>query len=167
MPLTSDELIAKLRQAAVALEVFEHPPVHTVEEARALRGEIHGVHCKNLFLKDKKDQLWLLVCEETTSVNLKTVPERIGAARLSFGKSDLLREALGVEPGSVTPLAAVNDAAGRVKIVLDRAIAASARVCCHPLVNTATVTLSSADLIRFLRSVDHEPLIADIVGRTP
>jgi Ala-tRNA(Pro) deacylase len=167
MPLTRDELIAKLRQAAVAFEVFEHPPVHTVEEAQALRGEIDGVHCKNLFLKDKKDQLWLLVCEETANVNLKTVPERIGAARLSFGKADLLREALGIEPGSVTPLAAVNDATGRVKIVLDPSVATAARVCCHPLVNTATVKLSSADLIRFLRSVDHEPLIADIVERAP
>jgi Ala-tRNA(Pro) deacylase len=163
MPLTKDELIAQLRQSGIALDVFDHPPVHTVEEARALRGEIHGVHCKNLFLKDKKDQLWLLVCEETASVNLKTVPDRIGAARLSFGKSDLLFEALGIEPGSVTPLAAVNDTAGRVRVVLDRAIATAPRVCCHPLTNTATVALSSADLIGFLRSVDHDPLIADIV----
>ncbi len=163
MPLTKDELIANLRRAAIAVDVFEHPPVHTVEEAQALRGEIHGVHCKNLFLKDKKDQLWLLVCEETANVNLKTVPERIGAARLSFGRADLLREALGIEPGSVTPLAAVNDTAGRVKVVLDRAVATAARVCCHPLVNSATVALSSADLIRFLRAIDHDPLIADIV----
>jgi Ala-tRNA(Pro) deacylase len=163
MPLTKDELIAQLRQSGIALDVFDHPSVHTVEEARALRGEIHGVHCKNLFLKDKKDQLWLLVCEETASVNLKTVPDRIGAARLSFGRSDLLFEALGIEPGSVTPLAAVNDTAGRVRVVLDRAIATAPRVCCHPLTNTSTVALSSADLIGFLRSVDHDPLIADIV----
>lgn len=163
MPLTRDELLARLRQSGIAPEVFDHPPVHTVEEARALRGEIHGVHCKNLFLKDKKDQLWLLVCEETASVNLKTIPDRIGAARLSFGKAELLREALGIEPGSVTPLAAVNDASGRVRVVLDRAIATAARVCCHPLVNTATVALPGAGLVGFLRSVDHDPLIADIV----
>ncbi len=163
MPLTKDHLIARLRQSGVAIDIFDHPPVHTVEEAQALRGEIHGTHCKNLFLKDKKEQLWLVVCEETANIDLKSLPGRIGAARLSFGKPELLREALGIEPGSVTPLAAVNDAAGRVRIVLDRAIATAPRVCCHPLTNTATVALSSADLVQFLRSVDHDPMIADIV----
>jgi Ala-tRNA(Pro) deacylase len=165
MPLTKDDLLSLLSRSGIAFESADHAPVFTVEEARALRGEIAGTHVKNLFLKDKKDQLWLVVCEETAEVNLKTLPDRIGAARLSFGKAELLRDVLGIEPGSVTPLAAVNDAGKRVRVVLDREVAEAARVCCHPLTNTATVNLTSGDLIAFLRSIDHDPLIADIVER--
>ncbi|MFO1088914.1 MAG: prolyl-tRNA synthetase associated domain-containing protein [Hyphomicrobiales bacterium] len=164
MPHTRETLLAELGKLQIPHVVVDHEPVFTVEQAKALRGEIAGVHVKNLFLKDKKDQLWLVVCEEAVTVDLKSLPDRIGAARLSFGKADLLREVLGVEPGSVTPFSAINDREKRVKVVLDQEVAEGPTVCCHPLVNTATVSLSSADLLKFLRSVDHEPLIVDIVG---
>ena len=77
----------------------EHPPLFTVEESQALRGEIAGGHTKNLFLKDKKDQVFLVVAEEDAAIDMKSLHKRIGSARLSFGKPELLLELLGVVPG--------------------------------------------------------------------
>ena len=108
----------------------------TVEEARALRGEIAGGHCKNLFLKDDKGQIWLIVCLEDAQVDLKAAPARIGSRRLSFGKPDLLMEVLGVEPGSVTPFGLINDTGRRVNVVLDAAMMAHEQLNYHPLQNT-------------------------------
>ena len=115
-----DELFQRLAELGIATTTAEHPPAHTVEEARAMRGAIAGGHCKNLFLKDEKGDIWLLVCLEDARVDLKTMPARIGSRRLSFGKPDLMGEVLGVEPGSVTPFGLINDRERRVNVVLDQ-----------------------------------------------
>lgn len=162
MPATREDLFCRLAELGIASTTVEHPPVFTVGEARALRGAIPGAHIKNLFLKDKKDRLWLVVVEEDAAIDLKSLPARIGSARLSFGRPELLREVLGVEPGSVTPFAVINDGEGRVSVVLDARIAAADRVNCHPLVNTATTTIAAADLLGFLRACGHEPRILDL-----
>jgi Ala-tRNA(Pro) deacylase len=140
----------------------DHAPVFTVEEARALRGEIEGGHCKNLFLKDDKGGLWLIVCLEESQIDLKAAPAKIGSRRLSFGKPDLLMEVLGVEPGSVTPFGLINDTACRVNVVLDAAMMAHELVNYHPLQNTATTTIRSADLLTFIRSLGHDPKIVAV-----
>lgn len=156
---TRDDLFRRLGELGIDTRTVEHPPVFTVEEARALRGEIPGGHCKNLFLKDRKDRLWLVVCLEEAEIDLKALPARIGAARLSFGRPDLLREVLGVEPGSVTPFALINDVEARVSVVLDRAMMAQELLNYHPLANTATTTIGSADLVKFIRACGHQPQI--------
>ena len=94
-------------------------------------------------------------------IDLKRLPAVIGAARLSFGNAELMAEALGVTPGSVTALALVNDPQHRVRFVLDRALAQAARVNFHPLTNTATTSLDQAGFRRFLAAVGVEPLIVD------
>ena len=117
MPATFDDLIAYLDSLGVASTTVEHPPLHTVEESRALRGEIPGGHVKNLFVKDKKSRLFLLVLGEDTPIDLKRAHERIGAqGRVSFGSAELLEEVWGVKPGAVTPFGAINDAEGRVTV---------------------------------------------------
>ena len=123
MPTTPQQLIAFLDSLGVATTTVEHPPLFTVEESRALRGEIPGGHTKNLFVKDKKGRLFLLVMGEETAVDLKRVHETIGAqGRVSFGSAELLEEVWGVSPGAVTPFGAINDVAGRVRVVLDAAM---------------------------------------------
>ena len=125
-------------RAIEAASTVEHPPLHTVEESQALRGDIPGGHTKNLFVKDKKSRLFLLVLDEETAVDLKRVHENIGAqGRVSFGSPELLEEVWGVLPGSVTPFGAINDKAGRVTVVLDEAMMRHRRLNFHPLVNTA------------------------------
>ncbi len=159
MSATSDQLLELLTSLGIKTTTTKHDAVFTVEQARALRGEIPGGHCKNLFLKDKKGVLWLVVCLEDALIDLKGLPARIGSARISFGNADLLREVLGVEPGSVTPFALINDATHRVNVVLDDKMMACDVVSYHPLVNTATVTLTPDDLLKFIADCGHEPQI--------
>ena len=160
MPASPDELLAYLADLGVETFTVEHPPLFTVEELQALRGEIPGGHTKNLFVKDKKGRLFLLVVGEETEVDLKRVHERIGGqGRVSFGSADLLEEVWGVRPGAVTPFGAINDRHGRVRVVLDAAMMAHQRLNFHPLVNTRTTGLASVDLVKFLRAAGHEPLI--------
>jgi Ala-tRNA(Pro) deacylase len=165
MPVSREELMAALARLGIAVTTIDHPPVFTVEEAQALRGQVPGEHTKNLFLKDKKDRLFLVVAPEEAEIDLKQLHHRIGASgRLSFGKPDLLMETLGVAPGSVTAFAPLNDAAGRVTVVLDESLATAETVNCHPLVNTATTTIAAKDLLAFLRSTGHEPVIVRLTG---
>jgi Ala-tRNA(Pro) deacylase len=149
----------RFAELGIATETRDHAPVFTVEEARALRGEIPGGHCKNLFLKDEKGALYLIVCLEDALIDLKSAPARIGSRRLSFGRPDLLMEVLGVEAGSVTPFALINDGARRITVILDQAMMEEELLNYHPLQNDATTTIRSADLLTFIRSTGHEPLI--------
>ena len=132
-PATPADLFAFFEKLGIAAETAEHAPVFTVAESRAIKAAIPGGHSKNLFLKDRKGRLFLVVARDETAIDLKRLHEAIGAAgRLSFGSAELLRETLGVEPGSVTPFALLNDADGRVAVVLDAALMAFTRVNFHP-----------------------------------
>ena len=162
MPATRQELLARLEALGIATTTRDHAPVHTVEEAQALRGEIPGGHCKNLFLKDDKGAIWLIVCLEEAQIDLKSAPGKIGSRRLSFGKPDLLKEVLGVEPGSVTPFGLINDTDRRVNVVLDAAMMAHELLNYHPLENTATTTIRAADLLAFIRACGHEPRVVAV-----
>ena len=155
------QLFARLDQLGIAHRTVEHPPVFTVEEAKALRGDLPGHHIKNLFLRNKKEEMWLVVAIEDRAVDLKRLGERLGAGRLSFGSPDRLRRQLGVEPGSVTPLALINDTERVVRLALDRGLAEGGPVNAHPLVNTMTTALSGADLLRFFAATGHDPLWLD------
>ncbi len=160
MPTSPEDLLAYLAELSIETSTVEHPPLFTVEDSQALRGDIPGGHTKNLFVKDKKSRLFLLVLGEETLVDLKRVHEKIGAqGRVSFGSAELLAEVWGVAPGAVTPFGAINDEAGRVSVVLDAAMMRHERLNFHPLVNTRTTGLASADLVKFLRATGHEPLI--------
>lgn len=163
MPTTTRaELLARLAGLGIETSTVDHPPVYTVEQAREHTAHLPGGHCKNLFLKDKKDRLWLVTVPDERQVDLNALSKRLGAARFSFGKAELLREVLGVEPGSVTPLAIVNDASGRVTPVIDKALLAHGLVNCHPLRNDATTAIGADDLLRFIRDTGHEPLLVDL-----
>jgi Ala-tRNA(Pro) deacylase len=162
MPATREDLFERLKSLEIETKTYEHAAVFTVEEANALKGGIPGGHCKNLFLKDDKGQLWLIVCLGESQIDLKTAPAKIGSRRLSFGRPDLLMEVLGVEPGSVTPFGLINDTGHRVNVVLEAAMMAHELVNYHPLKNTATTTIRSADLVRFIRALGHDPRIVAI-----
>jgi Ala-tRNA(Pro) deacylase len=157
-PATPADLFALFERLGIDARTYEHPAVFTVAESRDLKERIPGGHSKNLFLKDRKGRLFLVVAHAETRIDLKRLHEPLGAAgRLSFGSAELLREALSVEPGSVTPFAVINDTAGRVGVVLDEALMRHEPVNFHPLVNTATTGVSRAGLIAFLRATGHEP----------
>src|SRR4030081_2556764 len=119
MPAPPAELLSLLDRLGIGHATVSHPPLFTVEQSRALRGQIPGGHTKNLFLKDERGEFYLVVAPEDAAIALKSLHQRLGAGRFSFGSAEAMRELLGVEPGSVTPFAAVNDTEVRVRVVLD------------------------------------------------
>jgi Ala-tRNA(Pro) deacylase len=162
MPFGKDELLRFLEGLGIAYTLHEHAPVFTADEALNVIGHVPGVHCKNLFLKDRADALWLVTLPDEKRADLKHLPEKIGSKRLSFGNSALLMDALGVTPGSVTALALINDEARRVQLVLDREMMEQDLINLHPLVNTATITLRTADLLRFLDAIGRQTSIQEL-----
>ena len=165
LPLTRQQLFARLDELGIAHRTYTHPPVFTVEEAKALRGRLPGGHCKSLFLKDKKAGLWLVVALEECRVDLKRLADALGAPRFSFGSAELLREVLGVRPGSVTPFAAINDTEGRVAVVLQREMLNHDPLNYHPLENDRTTAVAPGDLVLFLEACGHAPRIVEIPER--
>jgi Ala-tRNA(Pro) deacylase len=161
MPATKDQLFALLNSLSVAHSTVSHPRFYTVEEGRAWDDKIPGLHCKNLFLKNKKGALWLVVLPAEKRADLGALEKKLGSGRLSFGKPDLLQATLGIPPGSVTPFAIMNDAACRVQVVLDADILEAPQMSCHPLENDASTTLAPKDLLLFLNHFAHTPLIFD------
>jgi len=164
MPATREDLFARLRALGIETETVEHEAVFTVAESEHLERKLSGGHTKNLFLKDAKGRLFLVVAESHTPVDLKSLHKRIGAARLSFGKPELLMEVLGVPAGSVTALALINDDQKRVSVVVDQRLMGYERINCHPLVNTATTSIARDDLLRLMRATGHDPLVVAIDG---
>ena len=168
MPQTPDQLFAYLDSLGIKHTTVKHPPLFTVEQSRALRGQIPGGHTKNLFLRDKKNAIFLVVALEQAEIDLKGLHRQLGVnGRFSFGAPNLLREVWGVEPGAVTPFGAINDAEGRVTVVLDAPMMEHEMLNYHPLVNTMTTSIGRDDLIKFLEATGHVPRIERVSGRAP
>ncbi len=156
-------LIARLEDLGIEIAMHRHPPLHTVEESRELRGAMPGSHIKNLFLRDKKRNQWLVTVPEDAQIDLKALRHMLGAkGNLSFGSAELLEESLGVRPGSVTPFAVMNDTGGIVTMVLANAVLDGDPVNAHPLHNEATAAIGRDDLLRFLEACGHAPLMIDL-----
>jgi len=152
-------LFARLDALGIAHRTHDHDPVFTVAQARAVRpADDAGVHVKNLFLRDRKGAPWLVTLPEDHTVDLKALARALGVGTLSFASPARLREHLGVEPGSVTPFAALHDAAGAVRVALHPALGDAVAVSCHPLTNDRTTTVSGRDLVRFLGDTGHAPV---------
>jgi Ala-tRNA(Pro) deacylase len=165
MPHTPDQLFAFLDRLGIAHTTVTHPPLFTVEQSRALRGQIPGGHTKNLFLRDKKNNVYLVTAEEDADIDLKGLHRLLGASgRFSFGSAGLMMELLGVAPGSVTPLGVLHDTQGRINVVLDAVLMEHHTINCHPLVNTMTTSLRRDDLVKFLEATGHSPKITRVSG---
>lgn len=162
LPTSPQQLLARLDALGIAYRNHSHAAVFTVEEAKALRGELTGGHIKNLFLRNKKEEMWLVVAEEDKRIDLKALGERLGAGKLSFGSADRLLRYLGVLPGAVTPFGIINDKDRKVNVVLDRDLMGFNPVNAHPLVNTMTTALSPQDLVKFLEAEGHKPAIMEV-----
>ncbi len=161
MPATPEDLFARLDELAIVHSTVCHAPVFTVDENRELRGGIVGGHCKNLFLKNRKNAYWLVVCLEDARIDLKELGGRIGAGRPSFGSAERLMEVLGILPGAVTPFALMNDREGRVQPVLQARMLEISPLNYHPLRNDRTTAIAPEDLVRFIENCGHTPVILD------
>lgn len=163
MPASPEQLFAYLDSLKIPHRTVQHQPLFTVEQSRSLRGEIPGGHTKNLFLRDKKGTIFLVVAPEDATIELKSLHRLLGATgRFSFGAANLMLDLLGVTPGSVTPFGAINDTECRVTVVLDRALMEFPVINCHPLINTMTTSIAWDDLVRFLEATGHPPRVEPV-----
>ena len=156
------DLFAFLDKLGIATRTVEHAAVFTVEESEKLHRELPGGHTKNLFLKDAKDQLFLVIAEAHASIDMKALHKTLGCARLSFGKPELLLEVLVVTPGSVTALSLVNDRQSRITVIIDAELMEFETINSHPLTNTATTNIGREDLLKFIRATGHAPRIVQL-----
>lgn len=162
-PATPEDLFSRLTELGIVFETVSHDPVFTVEEAQAVRhGSEQGGHIKNLFLRNKKGEMWLLVCSEDQKIDLKELGRRLGAGRLSFGSPTRLMEHLGVIPGAVTPVSIINDRQGKVRVVMERSLLQIEELNVHPLDNSMTTRLPTRGLVRFLEHEKHVPEYIDL-----
>ena len=159
---TRETLFERLAELDITTKTIEHDAVYTVAESEQLERSLEGGHTKNLFLKDAKGRLFLVIAESHTRVDLKSLHRKLGCKRLSFGNAELMQEVLGVTPGSVTAFAIVNDEGGKVDVILDQRLLAFETVNCHPLVNTATTNIALDDLLRFIGASGHEVQTMDL-----
>ncbi|MCC6610916.1 MAG: prolyl-tRNA synthetase associated domain-containing protein [Burkholderiales bacterium] len=165
-PTATDAARARLfdRLSALGIEAPTVPyPAHeTVEEGKRLRGDMAGTFTKNLLLRDKKARLYLLSIHEDRALDLKTLHTRIGAkGRLGFAPAERMIESLGVQPGALTPLGLMNDAAQAVTAVIDVSLLQAEQLNFHPLINTESTGIKPAELLRFIRSCGREPMLVD------
>lgn len=167
LPTSPEQLMARLKDLGIEFDLHHHEAVYTVAEAEAVDRDITGTHCRNLFLRDKKKNNFLVVLPNDTEVDIKKLQPLIGADRLSFGSADRLWEYLGVRPGSVCPYSIINDTQNQVTIFLDQTMMQSARVNYHPLLNTMTIGTAPADLLKFIESTGHTPHIVDFAPAAP
>ncbi len=162
LPAKPEDLFRRLDELDISFENHTHAPVFTVDEARAIRGDLPGCHTKNLFVRDKKERMWLIVCEQDAPVQLREMESVISSKRLSFGSPKRLMHYLGVIPGAVNPFAVMNDGTRSVQVVVDREILAKEPLNFHPLDNAMTTAIGANDLLRFLEAEGHPPLMVDL-----
>jgi len=159
MSATPADLFALFDRLGIEHTSIEHPPFFTVEEGRPWHDKIPGLHCKNLFIKDRKGGIWLVVMAAHKRADLGRLEKALGAPRFSFAQPDLLWEVLALTPGSVTPFGLINDTQHRVTVILDEEMLDSEWVNLHPLHNAASTTLRSADLLRFVHALGYKPIV--------
>ena len=151
-----------LHEHGIAAPRHEHAAVMTVEEAERLVPKLPGAKTKNLFLRDKKGlRHFLVTLPHDASVDLNALGAVLGAGRLGFASAQRLHQHLGITPGAVSVLALCNDRAGAVEFIIDRSLWTAPALLAHPLVNTATLVVSHADLEKFLTATGHSPRVID------
>ncbi len=166
MPATPEQLFAFLDSLGIAHSTVTHPPFFTVDEGRPWHDKIPGLHCKNLFIKDRKGGIWHVVLPADKRADLAALEKLLGAPRFSFARPDVLLETLQLTPGSVTPFGLINDTARRVRVVLDADMLRADTVNFHPLHNAASTTIRAGDLVTFVRALGYDPTIVAVPERT-
>lgn len=157
------DLFEFLAAHGITCQRVDHPPVFTIDEVERLVPPLDGAATKNLFLRDKKGtRQALVVVGANKPVDLRALAASTGFERPSFGSADRLKRCLGIEPGSVSLLALVNDPGHAVEVFIDRDLWAAGAIHCHPLVNTATLSVRHDDVERFLAATGHAHRLVDV-----
>lgn len=162
-PVSPQQLFAIFDRLGIGWQLYHHRPIFTVAEGEDLKKSIPGLHCRNLFLRDRRKAMFLVVAANETKIDLRALQDRLGCDRLSFGSPERLWDMLGVRPGSVCPFAIINDRQAQVRIILDASMMQADHVAYHPLENTMSVVLTPDDLLKFIvEGAGHRPEIVEL-----
>lgn len=157
-----EELFALFSALNIAHTNHFHEPAFTVADSMHLHEDIPGGHGKSLFLKNKKNEYFLIVMYYDYKVNMKGLSQLLGKGALSFASPERLKVILDLEPGHVTPFAVFQDTQQQVGVYLDKKLLDYEVVNFHPLRNDITTTIKTDDLLRFLKHVHHEAQIIEL-----
>lgn len=157
-----DDVMGALDQLGVPHILYHHEAVFTVEEAAKVEHDIPGHHCRNLFVRDDKERMFLVSALNHTKIDLKKLSVALGCRRLSFGSAERLYKYLGVKPGSVCAFAVMNDHGRDVTLVLEAEMMRKDIITFHPLLNTMTVSLPPAGLRQFVDHFGHPPVVLEM-----
>ena len=164
--ISPERFLEILERMGLTYTLHHHRAVFSVSESSDIDAEIPGAHTRNLFLRDKKENMFLLTLMAHTKIDLNLLPSLLGSGRLSFGSPDRLKKYLGITPGSVTPFAVVNNEKHAVKLILDKEMMEKDIVNFHPLINTMTVGLTPDALLKFLANIGCPFQIMDLAPAT-
>ena len=167
LPTSPEQLLDLLDTLGIRYQLHHHKAVFSVAESLDIERDMTGIHCRNLFLRDKKGTMFLVSAANETKIDLKKLSDLLAAGRFSFGSPERLWTYLGVRPGSVCPYAIINDTGKAVTLILDAAMMKGEIVNFHPLMNTMTIGVRPEDLIKFVRSTGHEPRVVDLTSASP
>ena len=167
LPTSPYDLMKFLESKGIKFTFYAHEPVFTVAESQKIDREIPGAHTRNLFLRDKKERMFLVTLRHETPIDLKRLEAVLGCGRLSFGSPERLWTYLGVRPGSVTPFAIINDKDGAVTPVWEAGMMTSEIVNYHPLLNSMTIGLSPDGMNDFARMINRDVQILDLDAARP
>lgn len=152
----SQKVFQVLDTLGIKFEVFNHPPLATVEEAKNYWSEIRGIKAKNLFLRDQKGKKhYLVILEQDKAISMKAFSEQFGLDKLSFASEDRLKRFLGLVPGAVSPFGLINDTQSEVIVYIDQDVFSDDYVNFHPNINTMTVNLSNDDFKKYLSAIGN------------
>jgi Ala-tRNA(Pro) deacylase len=165
--LTPEKLTQMLDSLGISYEIHHHAPIYTVAEGEHLKKSIPGVHCRNLFLVDKKKRMMLLVLANETAIDLKKLPALLNSDRLSFGSAERLWQYLEITPGSVNPFCIANDKDHAVDLFLDQHMMAADIVNYHPMDNAQTISLKPSDLLKYLEKLRRRYTLIDLATARP
>jgi len=167
LPVPPEKLLEMLYSKGITYSIYHHAPIFTAAEGEHLKKEIPGVHCRNLFLRDKKKAMFLVVAANETQIDLKKLSGVLDCGRLSFGSAVRLWDHLGIRQGAVNPFCILNDQDKQVRIILDQGMMAADIVNYHPMDNAMTIGLKPDDLLSFIACVGHKPEIVDLGPAAP
>jgi len=165
--MNESELLQYLTGHAITYQRIEHPAVFTVEQADRYLLHAPGARTKNLFISDeKKERYFILWTPADKKVYFNPFGRQLGLGKPRFGSEEKLMQYLGIEPGSVSVLAVINDSQANVEVLVDRELWQEESFQCHPLVNTATLVIIKEDIVRFFELTGHHYRLVDVPAKS-
>lgn len=145
------QVFKTLDKLNIPFDIYEHPPLDTIEIALEFWKDIDATHCKNLFFRNHKgNRHYLVIIKDTTPFSIKSLEKKLKQGKLTFSSEKRLMKYLGVKPGSVSPFGLINDEDQHVYLFIDEQLREVDKISFHPNDNTASLVISYADLLKFL-----------------